>query len=244
MRTIKTTTTSSKLKYHSDWFSEHESAYDQILEPRLAAIAEGARALVIGTVEGRSVEWLLNHMNAKPEIVILERPITVKDKEPHCVATRGVGVRVSEAEVRNTLKSNLEKLESRRPDAKIRLVEKATTQGLVGIASSSKKPYDVVLIDSMSSKHALECAIFTFTVLRPGGTMVFTNYTHGKTHDASCARRGIDGFLDAYVSEIQTLRIAFHLFLERRKVPFAMPLECHAEVYDPNPDPEPEKLCK
>lgn len=229
------------LKFHSDWFSEHESSYDQILAPRLAKIPQKARALVIGTVEGRSVEWLLNHVNAYPEIVVLESPLTRKDKVPRCVATRGVGVRVSESEVRSTLNANLKKLRARRPDANIRLMVKPITEGLLEIASST--PYDAILIDSMSSKHALECAVFAFTVLKPGGVMVFTNYTHGKTHDASCARRGIDGFLDAYVNEIQTLRIAFHLFLERRSVPFPMPLECHAEVSDPDPI-DVKKFCK
>ena len=234
----------SRLTYHSDWFSEHVPAYDQILAPKIAS-KPGFRALVVGTVEGRSVEWLCSlPLKKSPEIVILERPLTKDSREPRCVATRGVGVLVSEEEARKTLKSNIKKLAKKHPNAKIELIERPTTQGLLAIATSNKGSFDVVLIDSMSSKHAMECAVIAYTVLKPGGVMVFTNYTHGKTHDSSCPRRGIDGFLDAYANEIQVLRTAFHLFLERRTIPFEMPLPCHAEVYDPNPDPKPEKLCE
>lgn len=226
------------LTYHSDWFSEHEAAYDQILAPRLASSSRNSSALVIGSVEGRTVEWLVRHMK---NIVVLESPLTKRDREPRCVVTRGIGVSVSEETVRRTLKSNLKKLAARHPDSKIRLVESPTTRGLIEIASENE--FDVIYIDSMSSKHALECGVIAFTMLKPGGVMVFTNYTHGKTHDASCPRRGIDGFLDAYVNEIQVLRTAFHLFLERRIEPFAMPIPCHAEVSDPNPV-DSEKICK
>lgn len=223
----------SALVYHSDWFSEHEFAYDQILAPRLAAFTKKQKVLVIGTVEGRSVEWLVANMKgSESEIVVLERPLTKADKDPRDVATRGVVVRVSEETVRRALKSNLKKLIARSEGkTKIRLLERKTTQGLLDIASDNCESFDAILIDSMSSKHALECAVLAFSTLKPGGVMVFTNYTHGKTHDASCPRRGIDGFLDAYVNEIKVLRTAFHLFLERRKEPFEMPLVCHAEAY-------------
>jgi hypothetical protein len=71
--------------------------------------------------------------------------------------------------------------------------------------------------------------------LAPGGIMIFTNNTHNERHDSSCPRRGIYGFLDAYIAEIKVLRDAFHVFVERRKTPLAM-APCNSEYfYDEKP---------
>ena len=98
--------------------------------------------------------------------------------------------------------------------------------------------YDVVCIDAQSSRHALECAVLAFPLLRArSGVMVFTNYVHGRRHDAACPKRGIDAFLDTYVGEIKVLVSGFHLFLERRAWPWELG-PCRAEYFD-NEEEEP-----
>ena len=83
----------------------------------------------------------------------------------------------------------------------------------------------------------MESAVLAFPMLRPGGVMVFTNYTHGRLHDYACPKRGIDGFLDAYAPEVRVLRPAFHLFLEKREVPTKHPYGCRAEMFDEGGEP-------
>lgn len=241
--------TPPRLVYHSDWFSEHAPSYDQILAPRLARLQSGARVLVVGTYEGRSVEWLVDHVAPGSHVVVLEEPVprSASADAPRCASTHGVGVRVSARQIRATLKANLAILrETSKGKGKgavdLRLIEAPSADGLATVRG--EEAFDAILIDSLSSRHAMECAVMAFQVLRPGGVMVFTNYTHGRTHDASCPRRGIDGFLDAFAYEIQLLRIAFHLFLERRTKPLETLTPCRAEVSDPNPDPDPDSACK
>lgn len=220
------TPTSTPPVYHADWFSEHVPSYDQILGPRLAR-----SALVVGTHEGRSVEWLVQR--GATHVVVLEEPVSKDDESlsRRCLSTRGVEVCVSDKEVRATLKANLRIFAS--SAARIRLIEAPLIEGFSQLRKAGlAAPFDAILIDPQSSRHAMECAVLAFQVLKPGGVMVFTNYTHGRTHDASCPRRGIDGFLDAYAYEIKLLRVAFHLFLERRAIPLLTLTPCRAEVFD------------
>ena len=92
--------------------------------------------------------------------------------------------------------------------------------------------FDFVYVDCQSGRHAMELCVLALPLIRPGGLMVLTNYVHGRNHDAACPRRGIDGFLYAYVGEVRVLRSGFHLFLERRVRPLPPPLPCRAETFD------------
>lgn len=83
---------------------------------------------------------------------------------------------------------------------------------------------------------AMEACVLALPLLLPGGVLVVTNNTHGRTHDASCPRRGIDGFLDAYVTEVKVLRQGFHVFVQRRREPMLLPDACRSEYYDGEED--------
>lgn len=243
-------TPEKKLVFRTDWFSEHAPSWDRIISPRLKG-RDGARALVVGAYEGRAVEWLVKAMTgARPSLTIVD---AFRAGGESCVNDSGKGVWNPSDQVRKTLEDNLAVLRASRPDAKIDLVPEASTEiGLLRLraaaapltkaskasvrpSKASKQPeaYDVIYVDCQSSQHALECAVLAFPLLRRGGgVMVLTNYTHGRLHDSACPRRGIDGFLDAYVAELRVLRSAFHLFLERRAEPLPMPVPCHHEAYD------------
>jgi hypothetical protein len=110
----------------------------------------------------------------------------------------------------------------------------------LALGGGSSGGYDLVYLDARSSRHALEAAALSFPLLRPDGRMVITNYTHSRAHDSACPRRGIDGFLDAYASELQVLRSGFHVLLARRPTPIALP-PCRSEYFDGQEDPRPAR---
>ena len=215
------------MQYHVDWFSEHAPHWDAVLAGRGLG-GRGKRALFVGPYEGMCVEWMLKNVMTGPAptavVVASQAPL------PSCVAHRGEGVRVPD--VTRTLRRNLAALSRERPDAHIQLLKPQHADALVALRTA-KATFDFVYIDAQSSKHAMEAATLAFPMLRRGGgVMAITNYTHGKLHDAACPRRGIDGFLDAYVTDLKVLRSAFHVFVERRAVAFALPFPCRAESFD------------
>jgi hypothetical protein len=211
--------------YHVDWFSEHAPHWDAVLAGRGLG-ARGKRALFVGPFEGMCVEWMLKNVMTGPAptaVVVASQQANATT----CVAYRGKGVRVT-----RTLRGNLSALSRERPDAHIELLKPQHADALLALRGS-KATFDFVYVDAESSRHAMEVATLAFPMLRRGGgVMVITNYTHGKLHDSACPRRGIDGFLDAYATELKVLRPAFHLFLERRAVAFALPFPCRSEYFD------------
>lgn len=212
-------------RYAVDWFSEHVPAWNAILAPRFVG-KPAVQALFLGPYEGRCIAWLFKHVLIGPGC----RATIIEDFQElaHCVGFHGVPV--WNPDVEGSLLHNLGM-----EGIPYELLRTGPAEGLLQLRSRQPAPaYDVVYIDARSSRHVLEAAVMAFPLLAPGGVMVITNNTHGKTHDAACPRRGIDGFLDAYVTEIKVLRHAFHLFLERRATPFTLP-SCASEYFDPEP---------
>lgn len=225
------------MRYHVDWFSEHASGWQAVLGGRGIEKKRGARALFVGCYEGQAVEWLLDNVmvGAGAEVVVVDDP--EGDEKGACVSFRGNDVWNPGAH--DALRHNMAVLATRtRSKEKVRidlrLGPRSQADELRRMAAGSRggKTFDVVYIDSRSSMHAMECGVLAFPLLRPGGVMVFTNYTHGRMHDYACPKRGIDGFLDAYAPAVRVLRPAFHLFLEKRETPLSHPVGCHAEMFD------------
>jgi hypothetical protein len=206
--------------YAVDWFSEHIPSWERHVKGRFG---EGVQALVIGPYEGRCLEWMFENVlrGAKSKATVLD----AFEYAP-CVSYKGVPL--LNPDVRKTFDRNMRPYRSRivvKPPASLRTL---------------KVEFHIVYIDTRSSRHALETAVLAFPLLRPGGVMVLTNYTHSKEHDARCPRRGIDAFTDAYASEIKVLRSGFHFFLQRRVAPLKSQ-PCHSEYFDEPAQPRP--LC-
>ena len=213
--------TKMRSTYAVDWFTEHIPFWERHLKGRFTGTDTegGVRALVIGPYEGRCLEWMFEnvlHGNSRA---------TVLDAFTYAPCVSYKSVPVFNPEVRKTFDRNMAPYRNRiviKPPTSLRTLK-------------GDKSFHLVYIDTQSSRHALETAVLAFPLMRPGGVMVLTNYTHSKEHDARCPRRGIDAFTDAYASEIKVLRSGFHFFLQRRVTPLeAKP--CQSEYFDePSP---------
>ena len=235
-----------------DWFSEHAPAWEAMLLPRLRR-RRAARCLFVGPHDGRCVAWLMGRLGPDARATVaadsadlgglpgggacvgyLGRPAWVEGlKATFDANVASFGPRVallppSRSPDRDAVTGQLLELAARTARASAR-ARATSARAEVG---RSRSKFDFAYVDCQSSRQAMELCVLALPLLKPGGLMVLTNYVHGRNHDAACPRRGIDGFLDAYVGEVRVLRSAFHLFLERRARPLPPPLPCRAEAFD------------
>ena len=214
------------IEYTVDWFTEHIPSWDRFAKNVLTKTKK-PRCLLAGVYEGRVAEYILRE-NIDSKLVVFDDFEYVS-----CVGFRGVGVYNPAKEVKNRFIENIKVL---RPRQKVDLFTVEPRDGLAVLrAAKADETFDLIYIDSKSSKHVMECLVLAFPLLKKKGVIVITNNVHGKTHGPMCPRRGIDGFLDSYVSDLKVLHNAFHLFIEKRIEPLVLQ-PCHAEYFDPEID--------
>jgi len=220
-----------------DWFTEHLPRWETHVLPRLPA--KGVRALIVGAYEGLPVAWLRTRLKRRLASVTVVEDFAA---DQPCVGFRGAGVWNPREDVEAAFARNSA---PRRGAAPVELLRLAPSEGLLALRTQMRgadSAYDLVYVDARSSRHALECAVLAFPLLRQGGgVMAVTNYVHNRRHDAACPRRGVDAFLDSYAAEVKVLSSGFHVFLERRDVPFDLG-PCRSEYYDGEEAPFP--VCK
>jgi hypothetical protein len=223
------TTTSNSKEYKIDWFTDHIPAWSSVLTNKTwlrAKRPDGIRALMVGVYEGRCLEWLLQNVltdRATDRATVLD----AFDYKP-CVSERSVAKWVPG--VRETFRSRI--LGNATYGKQVKLLPPETGIEQVHL-QASKASFDIVYIDAHDSVHALESAVHTFPLMRPGGIIIFQNYTHNEEHDTNCPRVGIDAFLSTYVRHIKVVRNGFHLFVQKRTRSQVLPKrECHSEYYD------------
>jgi hypothetical protein len=216
-----------------DWFSEHEATWSRVLGNRLHRGRGGKppRLLFVGVHEGRAMHWAVT--NIHPEAIV-----TVVDdfRYDECVYHKGRPVLIPA--VRSTFDRVVVSLGRRATDSKTGRC--ASTSRDIAIIDDIRKvqcsgkldAFDLVYVDAMNSKQVMDALVRVFPWVRPGGTIVVTNNVNGRLHDSACPKRGIQGFLDAFVTDIKVLSDGFHLFLERRKQPIRLPYPCRYEIYD------------
>lgn len=218
--------------FTTDWWSEHVPSWEKHVAQRFSPDSNNSdrrkmrekrkRCLrflaAAGTYEGRTLLWMFdNVLGDKGTAVVLD--------DFDCDDDNKSGGSRKNPDVRGTFAANTAPFRGR--------VKLRPTAALVAMRAAKKEQgaYDVVYIDTRSSKHAMETAVLAFPLLAPGGVLVFTNYTHSKERDARCPRRGIDGFIDAYSNDLKVLRNGFHTFLERRVKPLPH-APCFSEYFE------------
>lgn len=94
-----------------------------------------------------------------------------------------------------------------------------------------ERGFDAVYIDvGHASRSNLEAAMLSFPLLRPGGMMLFNNYTHDHLHTHKCPRPGIDAFVSNYSDVLKVVFRGWQLVLIKRRHP--LPLDrCMSEYY-------------
>lgn len=209
-----------------DWFSEHVPNWDRVLSSRLKP---ASKCLFVGVHEGRAPQWLLQNIAPKAHLTVVDA-----FRYTDCVYYKGESTRVPP--VRKTFDRAMESVGRSVADAKTgRPAASAKTVAVIADLPALKCPgdtFDFAYIDAQNSKQALDACVRVLPMVKCGGTIVITNNVQGRLHDSACPRRGIQGFLDAFVTDIKVLHEGFHTFIERRKTPIALPHPCRYEIYD------------
>lgn len=99
---------------------------------------------------------------------------------------------------------------------------------------SLKDSFDIIYLDANHhTSHVLEDAILSFPLLKPGGLLIFDDYTNSKNHDQTCPKPGIDAFLDAYAPYLRVLHTRWQVIAQKRVTPLPSATRpCKSEFYD------------
>ena len=198
-------------KFTSDWFSNNIDLWKRELSkysnrPTLF--------LEVGTYEGRSALWALDNILVHPK----SRLISVDTFE--------------KPNVFKTFKDNIAlKTENQR---KVTIL-KGKSQDMLKSQEilKYKDKFDIIYIDAdHHAKHVLENAILCFRLLKPGGLMIFDDYTNSRRHDTTCPKKGIDSFLDTFADDLKVLYARWQVIIQKRLTPLHSG-PCRSEFYMP-----------
>lgn len=212
--------------FNVDWFSEHIPRWSRVLAKR---VGKSAKALFVGVHEGRAPHWLVEHLAPNALLTVVD-----DFKYEECVYFRGEAVLIPP--VKTTFDAAMRSLGRRAVPSKTGRPASGPAEvpviGNLRALVCEDGTFDLVYVDARSSKHVLDALVRVLPMVRPGGIVVVTNNVHGRMHDSVCPRRGIQGFMDAFVTDIKVIEEGFHLFFERRKTPLAETHPCRYEIFD------------
>ena len=201
---------------YNDWFSHNIHVFKEYLQKPTGK--KPMNILEVGVFEGRGTVWFIEQFkNVKVYAVDVW---DTKHSHPKY------------KDVFNTFKKHIE------PYKNQVVILKGKSSDMIR-SISPKIRFDFVYIDaSLHSKNALEDAVQSFILLKPGGLMIFDDYTHNKEHDINCRRPGIDAFINIYANEIEVLRLAWAVVIKKRLV--SLPRRpCYSEYYkEPKTTPD------
>lgn len=94
--------------------------------------------------------------------------------------------------------------------------------------------YDMAFVcgeDDKDTAIVARLAVLTFMAMKPGGLMVFDNYTRSRENDSACPRRGIDAFVDSHSRLLKAVGPwGWQAMVIRRRTPLAK-LGCMSEFF-------------
>ena len=170
--------------------------------------------LVVGTYEGRSALWALDNILTHPK----SRLFAVDKYE--------------NIQEYYTFKQNL--MVNPVNKKKVTIL-KGKSQDMLKTPQilKHKDSFDIIFIDAEHhAKHVLENAILCFRLLKPGGLMIFDDYTNSRRHDTTCPKRAIDSFLDAFADDLKVLYARWQVIIQKR-VHQLPSRPCRSEFYMP-----------
>jgi len=159
---------------------------------------DGVEYLEIGSYEGRSVLWMLDHIltheTSRATCVDVWRGAKIEERFDHNIAI-------------SSHSNRLHKIKGTSRDA------------LQWIQPPWSGPYDVIYIDgSHEARDVLSDAVLSFELLKIGGVMIFDDYGWKQADRVDLLPGiGIDAFLSAYAPCVEILEKRYQVILNRVK---------------------------
>lgn len=186
--------------FTTDWFSGNIPAISQSLA-QLCPAAQVHRILEIGSWEGRSTLWFLEHCPCATVACV----DTFEGGDEHQGSASLVGL---EARFRNNVAKYADRV----------IVHRGVSgDALFGVGAPGS--FDVAYVDgSHTSWDALTDIVLSFQLLRPGGLMLIDDYGGGDPGNLlpTSPRPAVDAFLHIMQSKISVLHFGYQVHLQKK----------------------------
>lgn len=185
-----------------DWFSNNIHLWKRNLKH---FIGKPIKALEIGSYEGLSASWLLDNI------------LTHRDARMVCIDNFSEGTFT-------TFSKNMSKYKS-----KIKVM-KGDSSVMLKSPKILKDKFDIIYIDAdHHSRHVIEDAILSFSLLNTNGIMIFDDNTDSKEHDNTCPKPAISAFIQLYADELKVIHNGWQVII--RKITPKKTRACRSEFY-------------
>ena len=191
-------------KFTKDWFHWAPEVWEQLV-PQLPSRRS---FLEIGSYEGRSTVWTVEHMlEDGGAITCID---TWEGGEEHVLT----GEDMSQAEA--TFGSNVSLARSKFPEREVRKA-KGTSYEFLSSLATQKAAFDFIYIDgSHIAKDVLTDACMAWPLLKKDGIMVFDDYLWGEPRDAlHRPKLAVDAFVNLFAEEVQTVHMGYQYIIKR-----------------------------
>ncbi len=191
-------------EFTQDWFTDNEAKWREIMP----LIPERRKFLEIGSFEGRSAVWLMEH--AMP-----------MDSSLFCIDTWQGGEEHTDDVVEGSegrFLRNVKIAQTRMPGRQVTPLKGTSYHRLAElIASKHENSFDFAYIDgSHTAWDSLTDACMTFGLLKPGGVLIFDDYLWG--HPTFAMHRpkiAIDSFINIFAERLQIIHIGYQMVVRK-----------------------------
>lgn len=198
-------------EFTSDWFSPQIAVWERHLLP---LAGRPLKFLEIGSYEGRSAVWVLEHLLASPDglLVCLDTwgRREIRDRFLRNVTATGRGQQLVAiaGEARRVLREWLV------PGAR-------TTIWPPDGPQEHPREFDVIYVDCLHRGHwKVELAVLVWPLLRPGGLLVFDDYRRsiplGEPGEGLPPRPGLDAFVSLWGHGLEVVHAGYQLMVRKR----------------------------
>lgn len=200
----------SEYKFTTDWFGWAPPVWSQLIKH----LPDNKKFLEIGSYEGRSSVWIIEHM-------------MVEGSKLFCVDTWEGGeehkaMKTDMNPVEDLFHQNISLAQKKFPGREVFSFKSTSFETLGGMnaSESDQESFDFIYIDgSHMAKDVLTDACMAWPLLKPGGFMVFDDYSWKPSGFTTIHRPkiAIDTFTTIFEEELAIAHVGYQLIVRKNK---------------------------
>ena len=189
-------------EFTQDWFTWNIPVWRQVY----AQLPDGARVLEIGSFEGRSTIWAMEHLTEGSQITCIDTWEGGEDhKNNELDGAEGRFVR------------NIQKAIQKYPGVEVLAYKGLSISGLSKLILEEAKGFDIIYVDgSHTAWDTLTDGCMSFHLLKVGGMLVFDDYLWGDPgNPLHRPKIAIDAFSTVFGEKFQTIHNGYQVILQK-----------------------------